>query len=161
MEKRPTLLPLNTLEKRALLTEKPAPVVLSGKYVRLEPLIISRDAKRLFQISNGSPISSADRSFESYDADALVWRYMFDGPFNSIVEFENSFSAYLNATNGLCLCVFDDATRQQVGVANFMNNMPAHLKIELGGIWYSPIAQGTKANTEATYLMLKHVFELQ
>jgi RimJ/RimL family protein N-acetyltransferase len=38
--------------------------------------------------------------------------------------------------------------------------VPAHLKIELGGIWYSPIVQGTRANTEATYLMLKHAFEL-
>ncbi len=40
-----------------------------------------------------------------------------------------------------------------------MNNVSAHLKIELGGIWYSPIAQRTKANAEATYLMLKHAFE--
>ena len=41
-----------------------------------------------------------------------------------------------------------------------MNNLPAHLKIELGGIWYSPIAQKTAANTEVTYLMLKHCFKL-
>ena len=41
-----------------------------------------------------------------------------------------------------------------------MNNSPSHLKIELGGIWYSPIVQKGFANTEATYLMLKHCFEL-
>ncbi len=41
-----------------------------------------------------------------------------------------------------------------------MSNDPAHLKIELGGIWYSPIAQGTGANTEATWLLLGHAFGL-
>lgn len=38
--------------------------------------------------------------------------------------------------------------------------MPEHLKIELGSIWYSPLVQRTAANTEATYLMLQHAFEL-
>ena len=38
--------------------------------------------------------------------------------------------------------------------------MPAHLRIELGSIWYSPLAQRTGANTEATYLMLGHAFDL-
>ena len=41
-----------------------------------------------------------------------------------------------------------------------MNNIPSHLKIELGGIWYSPIVQKSFANTEATYLMLKNCFKL-
>ena len=58
------------------------------------------------------------------------------------------------------MCVFDISSGLQIGVANFMNNIPSHLKIELGGIWYSPIVQKSSANTEATYLMLKHCFEL-
>ena len=41
-----------------------------------------------------------------------------------------------------------------------MSNEPAHLKIELGNIWYSPLVQGTGANREATYLMLRHAFRL-
>ena len=52
------------------------------------------------------------------------------------------------------------ATGGQVGVVNFMNNLPEHLKVELGGIWYSPLAQRTGANAEATYLMLRHAFAL-
>lgn len=66
----------------------------------------------------------------------------------------------INASNGCCLCVFDVATGRQVGVANLMNNYPSHLKIILGGIWYSPIVQKTFVNTETTYLMFKHCFEL-
>jgi RimJ/RimL family protein N-acetyltransferase len=85
---------------------------------------------------------------------------MFDGPFENLNDFATSLQAQVGANNGLCLCVFDLASKRQVGVANFMNNCPSHLKIELGGIWYSPIAQRTAANTEATYLMLKHAFDL-
>jgi len=40
------------------------------------------------------------------------------------------------------------------------NNFPNHLKVELGNIWYSPLVQRTKANLEATYLLLQHAFNL-
>ena len=58
------------------------------------------------------------------------------------------------------LCVEDVATGQPVGVVTFMSNFPEHLKIELGNIWYTPLVQGTGANREATYLMLRHAFGL-
>jgi RimJ/RimL family protein N-acetyltransferase len=56
--------------------------------------------------------------------------------------------------------VTDPRSDQQLGVVNYQANVPEHLKIELGGIWYSPVAQRTGANTEATYLMLDHAFGL-
>lgn len=148
------------LAKRMLLPEKPAAITLQGQYVRLEPLVIERDAKALFEASNGSPITIGRRSIESYDADALIWRYMFDGPFSHLADFEASLVPYVQAMYGLCLCVFDVASNKQIGIVNLMSNTPIHLKIELGGIWYSPVVQKTMANTEATYLMLKHAFNL-
>lgn len=148
------------LSKRSALPEKPAPITLVGQYVRLEPLVIERDAKSLFEASNGTPITLGTKSIEPYDSDALIWRYMFDGPFESEAVFASSLLPYVQASNGLCLCVVDLVSEKQVGIANFMNNSPTHLKIELGGIWYSPIVQRTQANTEATYLMLKHAFAL-
>jgi RimJ/RimL family protein N-acetyltransferase len=66
----------------------------------------------------------------------------------------------VEAPNGLCLCVFDVPTGQPVGAVNFMTNMPEHLKVELGSIWYSPLVQRTKANLESTYLMLGHAFAI-
>ncbi len=149
-----------TLERRTLLPEKPNPVTLLGKYVRLEPLVTSRDAEPLFDISNGTPITLGQQRIDSYDADALIWRYMFDGPFKNTEELATSLQSQVDVPNGRCMCVFNIATGLQVGVANFLNNVPYHLKIELGGIWYSPVVQKTPANTEATYLMLKHCFEL-
>jgi RimJ/RimL family protein N-acetyltransferase len=148
------------LAKRALLPDKPRSVHLKGQYVKLEPLIIERDAQVLFEMSNGSAIQLGNRSTGAYDSDELIWRYMFDGPFESLDKFIASLRTQVNAPNGCCLCVFGVAMQKQIGVANLMNNFPAHLKIELGGIWYSPIVQKTLANTEATYLMLKHCFEL-
>lgn len=153
-------LPTNTLERRTKLPEKPAPLTLLGKYVRLESLVVERDAQCLFEMSNGNALKLGDRSMNSYDADELVWRYMFDGPFNHVEELAASLQLQVNSPNGRCLCVFDISSGLQIGIANLMNNIPSHLRIELGGIWYSPIVQKSPANTEATYLMLKHCFEL-
>jgi len=135
-------------------------VTLTGQYVRLEPLVVAREAQPLFDVSNGNAITLGERYIDAYDADALIWRYMFDGPFENMPDFAASLQAHVDAPNGLCLCVFDLTSGRQVGITNFMNNSPAHLKIELGGIWYSPVVQRTQANTEATYLMLKHAFDL-
>ena len=156
----PPQLPTAVLARRDLLLDKPAPVTLTGQYVHLKPLVVARDAQPLFEVSNGNAITLGERSIDTYDADALIWRYMFDGPFENMANFATGLQAHVDASNGLCLCVFDLASGRHVGVTNFMNNSPAHLKIELGGIWYSPIIQRTQANTEATYLMLKHAFDL-
>lgn len=153
-------LPIKTLDRRTQLPEKPIPIILFGKYVRLESLIIERDAQRLFEISNGNALQLGERSLDNYDADELIWRYMFDGPFKKAEELAISLQSQVNSPSGRCLCVFDLSSGLQVGVTNLMNNIPSHLKIELGGIWYSPIVQKSLVNTEATYLMLKHCFEL-
>lgn len=155
-----TKLPSNILEKRAALPEKPSSVSLQGQYVRLEPLLLERDAEKLFAMSNGSAIQLGKRSMPCYDPEALIWRYMFDGPFNTLDAFKASLKTQIEASNGRCFTVFDLATGVQVGIINLMNNAPAHLKIELGGIWYSPIVQKTLANTETVYIMLKHCFDL-
>lgn len=149
-----------TLALAQQLPRKPAPVTLNGRFVRLEPLDLARDAAALFRVSNGDAVTLGDRSAGPYDAEKLVWRYLFAGPFPSLAGFVTYCEQQRDAPDGLCLSVFDAATGTPIGMANFMSNTPMHLKIELGGIWYSPIAQGTKANTEATYLMLAHAFGL-
>lgn len=59
----------------------------------------------------------------TYDADELIWRYMFDGPFNNVEELATSLKLQLNSPNGRCMCVFDVSSGLQIGVANFMNNI--------------------------------------
>ena len=50
-------------------------------------------------------------------------------------------------------------TGQVIGSTRFMSIAPAHHRVEIGGTWIAPAWQRTRANTEATYLMLRHAFE--
>lgn len=153
-------LPEDMLARRSILPVKPASVSLEGRIVRLEPLVIERDAETLHAFTNGSLITLGSRTYPTYDPELLVWRYMFAGPFASLSEFTAYLSALLAPANALPMTIFERETEQPIGIACFMSNAPADLKIELGSISYSPIAQGTGANTEATYLMLRHAFSL-
>jgi RimJ/RimL family protein N-acetyltransferase len=149
----------DVLARRAELPVKPAPVVLRGHVVRLEPFDLARDAA-LHAVSNGQPATLGERDVEAYDPDTLVWRYMSGGPFASVDDFAAYARGLLNTPNLLALTVFDVATDQPVGMTTLMSNFPEHLKIELGNIWYAPLVQRTNANLEATYLMLRHCFDL-
>lgn len=149
-----------TLSRRADLPRALRPVTLEGARVRLVPLDLARDVEPLFAVSDGTAASVGDRSIGAYDADALVWRYMPSGPFASAEPMEAWLRGQVEAPDGLCLCVRDRATDQPIGAVNFMTSTPAHLKVELGNIWYGPLAQRTGANTESTFLMLGHAFGL-
>lgn len=155
----PTL-PDDVLAKTRALPVKFAPVTLEGAHVRLVPLDLRRDIAPLFAVSNGEPVTLGDRQVGAYDPETMIWRYMTGGPFVSADAMADAFRPQVEAKDGLCLCVFDRATDRQVGAVNYMNNMPAHLKVELGSIWYSPVMQRTKANLESTFLMLAHAFAL-
>lgn len=155
----PPLAP-EVLTRRATLPTKFAPITLTGAVVLLAPLDLDRDVDALHAVSNGQPARLGDREIPAYDADAIVWRYMPVGPFADADALGDSLRAQVDSPNGLCLCVFDRATGQQIGAVNFMTNMPEHLKVELGSIWYSPLVQRTKASLESTYLMLGHAFVL-
>lgn len=151
-------LPGDVLARTQRLPLAPAPVALEGAFVRLMPLDLARDAEPLYAVSSGAPVSLGGRRVGAYDAEALVWRYMSGGPFARAVDLAQYLRGQVEARDGLCLCVVDRPTGRQVGVVNYMNNAPAHLKVELGNIWYSPVVQRTAVNTEAIFLLLQHAF---
>jgi RimJ/RimL family protein N-acetyltransferase len=148
------------LASRDRLPRKPAAVELTGQFIRLAPLELERDVPVLHARTNGQPATLGSKTIGAYDADALVWRYLFKGPFASAADLAAWLRIQCDAPDVRCLCVFDRATDTPVGVVTLMNNAPEHLKVELGGIWYSPLAQRTGANTEATYLLMRHAFGL-
>jgi RimJ/RimL family protein N-acetyltransferase len=156
----PAPLPEYILERRKNLPAKMTPVTLEGQYVRLVPLDLEAHTDILYQLSNGTPITLGERSIPTYDAEAVIWRWMNGGPFANADEMRTYLRGSVDAPNGLAMCTIDLELNSPVGVATYMNNYPEHLKVELGSIWYSPIAQRTMANLEATYLMLKHAFDL-
>lgn len=148
------------LERSAGLPRKPDEVTLEGGRVRLVPLDVERDAEALHSVSDGRPVRWGEQSVDSYDPDERIWRYMPAGPFEDAAGLAAYLRTLVAAPDALCLCVADAATGGQLGVVNFQANYPEHLKIELGGIWYSPVAQRTGVNTQAIRLMLGHAFEL-
>jgi len=153
------LLSEQMLSRRGALPLKPAQVTLTGRYVQLAPLQ-ERHIEPLFAVSNGSPATVGDRGIDPFDAERLIWRYMTAGPFTVLDDFRSYCRQCKDVPNGMSFCVIDLPSQHPVGMTNLMNNSPDDLKIELGGIWYSPLVQRSAANTEATYLMLKHVFDL-
>ena len=50
-------------------------------------------------------------------------------------------------------------TGQVVGSTRFINIVPAHRRVEIGGTWIGPAWQRSRVNSEAKYLMLRHAFE--
>jgi RimJ/RimL family protein N-acetyltransferase len=126
----------------------------------LRPLNLDRDVASLFPISNGQPARLGDAETGPYDAERLIWRYMSAGPFADADGLANWLRGQENTLSTRVLTVVSLASGQPVGTVSYMANMPEHLKVELGSIWYSPLVQRTGANTEATYLMLKHAFDL-
>ena len=150
----------DVLARRHTLPRKPDAVTLTGPNLELLPLDVERDAEVLHAVSNGQPCRWGDREVGAYDADELVWRYINAGPFADAAALASYLRSLIDAPDGLCLCVTDARSGLRLGAVNFMANTPEHLKVELGGIWYGPVAQGTAVNTEATYLMLDHAFGL-
>lgn len=148
------------LARRTQLPTKPDPVVLTGDRVELAPLDVDRDVDALFAVSNGQPFTLGDRRVDAYDADELVWKWMRRGPHADVASLRRDLAEQVATPDMLMLVVRDRPTGHPVGVAAFMANRPADLKIELGSIWYGPIAQGTGASREATRLMCTHAFAL-
>jgi RimJ/RimL family protein N-acetyltransferase len=153
-------LPEDVLARRASLPRLVAPVTLVGTGVRLQPLVPERDVAGLYAVSNGQPARLGVREIGEYDADELIWRYLAFGPFAAQDDMLPYLRTLVSAPDGLALCVVDLPSGRPAGVVTFMSNVPAHLKIELGNIWYSPLLQRSGANLEATYLMLRHAFGL-
>ncbi|MBX3161889.1 MAG: GNAT family N-acetyltransferase [Deltaproteobacteria bacterium] len=153
-------LPDAVLARRTSLPVKPAAVTLRGSVVELRPIDLDADCAPLHEVSNGQPCALGDRRVDAYDADELIWRWMRGRAHRDAGELRAYLEADARAADLLMMTVCELASGAPIGVACFMANRPSDLKIELGNIWYGPIAQGTGAAREATHLMCAHAFGL-
>ncbi len=120
---------------------------LEGKYVSIQRINPERDIDDLFSVSH-TPAEYQN-----------LFTYMSFGPFA-----ENSaMLAWLNeltkSKDPLYYSVFDKSHNKYIGMASLLNIVPAQGRVEIGNIWYSPLVQKTKVNTEVTYLFLKTLFQ--
>jgi RimJ/RimL family protein N-acetyltransferase len=139
---------------------RPAPVELEGQRIQLIPTDPTRDAAALYRVSNGAPVDLGTLHCDAYDADALVWRYIRQGPLASPTTVEAYLQELCAAPDVLSLTMIEQQSGHPVGIMTYMANQPGHLKIELGNIWISPVMQGRHAVHEGAFLMLDHLFAL-
>lgn len=125
----------------------PARETHTGRYCRLEPLDPARHARDLFTANNLAP-------------DDSHWTYLSYGPFPDFAAYEGWVTPCLTLADPLFFAILDTATQKAVGVASYLHIVPAHGTIEVGHLNFSPLLQGTRAATEAMYLMMRHAFAL-
>jgi len=119
---------------------------LDGRFVTVERLDPARDAADLYGVSHNPPEYQSVFTFMSY------------GPFSSQAAMLDWLNRSAGSSDPLYFSVLDKSRQQRVGMAALLNIVPAHGRVEIGSIWYSPLVQKTKVNTEVTYLFLKTLF---
>jgi RimJ/RimL family protein N-acetyltransferase len=124
----------------------PQPTVLAGRVVTLRPLDRAAHAEALYRATHGP---------EKDDQ----WRYMSEGPFSALADFEVFFDKSAGSTNPLFFAIVDNATGAAVGLASYLRIEPRHRVIEVGNIIFTPSLQRSNGATEAMYLMARHAFE--
>ena len=124
---------------------RPGGVAMEGRYARLEPL--------------DSDVHAADLHRANATDDA-IWDYMPYGPFHSAATYHKWVRSVTEGTGDpLFYALRDKASGRALGVLSFLRIDPGAGSIEVGHINFSPAVQGTRAATEAIYLLMSWVFE--
>jgi RimJ/RimL family protein N-acetyltransferase len=119
---------------------------LAGRYVRLEPVEPTIHGEALWRAAH-----------DGSDESMRLWTYMPYGPFASAGEMCEWIASVAPSEDPRFLAVVGE--RGPVGMTSFLNLDARMRRIELGHIWYAPVAQRSEANTEAVSLMLAEAFE--
>jgi RimJ/RimL family protein N-acetyltransferase len=120
------------------------PVVLEGRHVRLEPLLLEH-APKLCEVA--------------FDAD--LWRWT-----SSSLMSKEDVDVYIRtALKGqeegtiVPFATIERKSGKVIGCTRFAHIDTKHRKVEIGWTWIARPWQRTAINTEAKYLMLRHAFE--
>ena len=118
------------------------PVVLTGKFVRLEPMTEAH-VPALTEIGVG-------RDF---------WHFMLYGDMQTEADMRNWVLDILSRKGDLPFVAVQLESGRVAGATRYLNISPKDRGLEIGGTWYGLDFQRTAVNTEAKYLLLKHAFE--
>lgn len=128
-----------------MITPWVSPVILNGKYVRLEPMTEDH-IPGLAEIGVGQ----------------TFWDFMLYGRMDSLEDMRNWVRDILSrAEKGadLPFVAIYLASGKVAGATRYLNIMPKDRGLEIGGTWYGTEYQRTPVNTECKYLLLTHAFE--
>jgi len=118
------------------------PVTLTGKHVRLEPMIEAH-VPALAEIGVGQEF----------------WHFMLYGEMRTESDIRNWVRDILSRQGDVPFVAVHLASGRVAGATRYLNVMPKDRGLELGGTWYGLDFQRTAVNTECKYLLLRHAFE--
>lgn len=124
----------------------PEEIILTGRYVLLEPLNAGEHADALWRLTSGAINDS-------------LWDYLSDGPYARRNDFYTAIERKAASTDALFFAIVDSGSGDAAGYASYMRIEPGHRCMEVGNILYTPPLQQTRGATEAMYLMARHAFE--
>jgi RimJ/RimL family protein N-acetyltransferase len=129
------------------LAKRPARVPLRGTHVLLRPIDAARDTAPLYEISHAP------------HGEPAIWTYLPDGPYASAEDFGRALAWAQSAPENIYFTLARLPDERPLGLASYLNIVPAHGTIEIGHIWFGVELQRTTAATEAIYLLARHAFE--
>lgn len=121
-----------------------SPVILEGKWVRLEPLS-ERYAEGLLRAAQ----------------DERIWTYMsmFISTAEDVAQFLRQAEDAYRMETELPFAILLKETGQVVGSTRYMAIQKKHRGLEIGWTWLHPSVWRTSVNTECKWLLLRHAFE--
>ena len=123
----------------------PQRIVLSGNYVRLEP-IARHHAADLYTASIGEGVPER-------------YRFLFEYPPASQADVEAWINKVALLDDQTYVAVIDKATNRVLGRQGWMRIYPEHASIEIGGVYWGPAMARSRLATEALYLFARHAFD--
>ncbi|MFJ6774436.1 GNAT family N-acetyltransferase [Kitasatospora sp. NPDC091257] len=126
--------------------KQPAPVTLTGRHIRLEPL----ERRHLADL------------WTAVGPDPDVWRWTMSPPPGSQEELGailDTRIAEAAAGESVNFAAVDLASGRAVGVTGYHDHSAPDESVEIGGTWYARSVWRTAVNTEAKLLLLRHAFE--
>ena len=121
------------------------PVVLTGHFVRLEPMT-----------------EEHVQGLTAVGMDDSIWQYMPYGLIRSeddIRQWVRGILSHTSEGTDLPFVAIHLDSGNVAGATRYMEIKPAHKGLEIGGTWYGAAYRRTPVNTECKYLLLRHAFE--
>ena len=120
----------------------PAPLTLTGRHMRLEPLALA----------HADGLCDAARDGELW----RLWYTAVPSPEGMVKEIERRLA--LQAAGSMLPFTVIDAAGKVAGMTTYMHIDPVHRRVEIGSTWYASRVQRTSLNTEAKRMLLAHAF---
>ena len=110
------------------------------------------------------PVSFESHAESLYSAfseapDARDWTYLPYGPFANQAEFSLWLENACSTEDPSFFSVLDQRTNRALGILSLMRFEPRSGCIEVGHVHFAPALQKTPAATEASFLLMQHVFD--